>query len=119
MPAILVYRRLLCLYARTGQRHWHFQTVHHGLWDYDFASTPNLVTITVDGRTIEAVAEVSKQGVTYVFDRVTGKSVWPVEGRPVDTTTDVPGKVPTRPSRAPRSRRRSPGRASRSTMPTT
>ena len=83
----------MCLDARTGERQWHFQAVHHGVWDYDFNSAPNLVTITVDGREIDAVAEVSKQGFTYVFDRVTGEPVWPLEERPVDTVTDVPGEV--------------------------
>ena len=92
--ANLFAESLLCLDARSGERLWHFQAVHHGLWDYDFTSPPNLVTITVDGRTIDAVAEVSKQGFTYVFDRVTGEPVWPIEERPVDTTTDVPGEVP-------------------------
>ncbi len=94
LGANLFAESLLCLDARTGERQWHFQAVHHGLWDYDFTSPPNLVTITVDGRTIDAVAEVSKQGFTYVFDRVTGEPVWPIEERPVDTTTDVPGEVP-------------------------
>ena len=97
--ANLFAESLLCLDARTGERQWHFQAVHHGLWDYDFTSPPNLVTINVDGREIDAVAEVSKQGFTYVFDRVTGEPVWPIEERPVDTTTDVPGEVvyPTQP----------------------
>ena len=73
--------------------------MHHGVWDYDFNAAPNLVTINVDGREIDAVAEVSKQGFTYVFDRVTGEPVWPIEERPVDTDTDVPGEVlyPTQP----------------------
>ena len=92
--ANLFAETLLCLDARTGERQWHFQAVHHGIWDYDLTSPPNLVTINVDGREIEAVAEVSKQGFTYVFDRVTGEPVWPIEERPVDTTTDVPGEVP-------------------------
>ncbi len=92
--ANLFAESLLCLNARTGEREWHFQAVHHGLWDYDFTSPPNLMTLTVDGRTIDAVAEVSKQGFTYVFDRVTGEPVWPIEERPVDTETDVPGEVP-------------------------
>ena len=92
--ANLFAETLLCLDARTGERQWHFQAVHHGLWDYDFTAPPTLATITVDGRTIDAVAEVSKQGFTYVFDRVTGEPVWPIEERPVDTTTDVPGEVP-------------------------
>ena len=94
LGANLFAESLLCLDARTGERVWHFQAVHHGLWDFDFTSPPNLVTVTVDGRTIDAVAEVSKQGFTYVFDRVTGEPVWPIEERPVDTTTDVPGEVP-------------------------
>ncbi|MCY4645630.1 MAG: pyrroloquinoline quinone-dependent dehydrogenase [Gammaproteobacteria bacterium] len=90
---------LLCLDARTGERRWHFQAVHHGVWDYDLGAAPNLVTITVDGREIDAVAQVSKHGFTYVFDRVTGEPVWPIEERPVDTSTDVPGEVlhPTQP----------------------
>ena len=92
--ANLFAESLLCLNARTGEREWHFQAVHHGLWDYDFTSPPNLMTLNVDGRTIDAVAEVSKQGFTYVFDRVTGEPVWPIEERPVDTETDVPGEVP-------------------------
>ena len=66
---------LVCLDARTGKRIWHFQVVHHGIWDYDFPAAPNLVDITVDGREIKAVAIVSKQGFTYVFDRVTGEPV--------------------------------------------
>ena len=94
LGANLFAESLLCLDAQTGERQWHFQAVHHGLWDYDFTAPPTLVTITVDGRTIDAVAEVSKQGFTYVFDRVTGEPVWPIEERPVDTATDVPGEVP-------------------------
>jgi quinoprotein glucose dehydrogenase len=92
--ANLLAESLVCLDAATGQRKWHFQAVHHGLWDYDFTSPPNLATITVNGRRIDAVAEVSKQGFTYVFDRVTGQPVWPIEERPVETTTDVPGEKP-------------------------
>src|SRR5205814_9927040 len=84
----------LWLDAATRKRKWHSQAVHHGLWDYDFPAPPNLVTISVDGRKIDAVAQVSKQGFTYVFDRVTGRPVWPIEERPVDTTTDVPGERP-------------------------
>ena len=68
--------------------------MHHGLWDYDLTSAPNLVTLNVGGRTIDAVAEVSKQGFAYDFDRVTGEPVWPIEERPVDTETAVPGEVP-------------------------
>ncbi len=97
--ANLFAESLVCLDAATGTRKWHFQGVHHGLWDYDFGSAPTLVTITVDGRKIDAVAQVSKQGFTYVFDRVTGEPVWPIKELPVDTTTDVPGEqvYPTQP----------------------
>jgi quinoprotein glucose dehydrogenase len=89
---------LLCLDARTGKRVWHFQTVHHGLWDYDLPAPPNLVTITVDGKRIDAVAAVAKTGFTYVFDRVTGDPVWPIEERPVPQS-DIPGEQasPTQP----------------------
>lgn len=89
---------LVCLDARTGERVWHFQAVHHGVWDYDFPAAPNLIDISVDGRVIKAVAIVSKQGFTYVFDRVTGEPVWPIEERPV-ATGDVPGEwyAPTQP----------------------
>ena len=68
--------------------------VHHGLWDYDNPAAPNLVTITVNGRRIDAVAQVTKQGFTYVFDRVTGEPVWPIVERPVPTDSDVPGEKP-------------------------
>ena len=97
--ANLFAESLVCLDVRTGKRRWHFQTVHHGVWDYDLAAPPNLITITVGKRKIHAVAQVSKQGFTYVFDRVTGTPVWPIEERNVTTTTDVPGEVlyPTQP----------------------
>ncbi len=92
--ANLFAESLVCLDANMGKRKWHFQAVHHGLWDYDFGSAPTLATIRVDGKAIDTVAQVSKQGFTYVFDRVTGQPVWPIEERPVDTTTDVPGERP-------------------------
>jgi quinoprotein glucose dehydrogenase len=97
--ANLFAESLVSLDARTGERRWHFQTVHHGVWDYDLPAAPNLVTITVDGREIDAVAQVSKHGFTFVFDRVTGEPVWPIEERAVDVATDVPGEVlyPTQP----------------------
>ncbi len=97
--ANLFAESLVCLSARTGERQWHFQMVHHGVWDYDLSAAPNLVTIMVNGREIDAVAQVTKNGFTYVFDRVTGEPVWPIEERAVDTTTDVPGEVlyPTQP----------------------
>jgi quinoprotein glucose dehydrogenase len=89
---------LVCLDATTGKRVWHFQAVHHGLWDYDFPAAPTLGTITVDGRRIDAVMQISKQGFVYVFDRRTGQPVWPIEERPVPQT-NVPGEKtsPTQP----------------------
>ena len=89
---------LVCLDAATGERIWHFQMVHHGLWDYDLPAAPTLVDITVNGNDIKAVAQVSKQGFAYVFDRVTGEPVWPIEERPVAEST-VPGEraSPTQP----------------------
>ncbi|MXY58221.1 MAG: PQQ-binding-like beta-propeller repeat protein, partial [Gammaproteobacteria bacterium] len=98
-PGANVYAEsILCLDAASGRRVWHFQTVHHGVWDYDVASAPNLVDIVVAGKPIKAVAQVSKTGFTYVFDRVTGKPVWPIEERPVPQS-DVPGEktYPTQP----------------------
>ena len=85
---------LIAVDVETGQRVWHFQAVHHGLWDYDFATHPNLLDVTVDGRPVKAVAQVSKQGFVYAFDRVTGEPIWPIEERPVPTETNMPGEVP-------------------------
>ncbi len=89
---------LVCVDARTGERKWHFQLVHHDIWDYDTPAPPVLVDITVKGKRIPAVAQVTKQGLTYVFDRVTGVPVWPIVERPVPQS-DVPGEVtsPTQP----------------------
>jgi quinoprotein glucose dehydrogenase len=97
--ANLFAESLVCLDAATGRMKWYFQTVHHGLWDYDNPAPPNLVTITSDGKPINAVAQVTKQGFTFVFDRVTGKPVWPIVERPVPTDSDVPGEQasPTQP----------------------
>ena len=95
---------LVCLDVETGKRIWHYQFVHHGLWDYDLPAAPNLLDITVDGRPIKAVAQVTKQGFVFTFDRVTGKPIWPIEERPVPQS-DVPGErtsptqpFPTRPA---------------------
>ena len=90
---------LVALNIETGERIWHFQAVHHGVWDYDFPTHPNLVDVTVDGREVKVIAQVSKQGFTYVFDRVTGEPVWPIEERPVETDTNLDGEVlsPTQP----------------------
>jgi quinoprotein glucose dehydrogenase len=82
---------LLAIDADTGKLVWHFQGVHHGLWDYDFPAAPTVVDIKVDGKRIKAIAQVSKQGFTYVFDRATGKPVWPIEERAVPQST-VPGE---------------------------
>ena len=89
---------LVCLDARTGERVWHYQLIHHGIWDYDIPTPPTLIDITVDGREIKAVAQITKQAFTYVFDRVTGEPVWPIEERPVPAST-VPGEqaAPTQP----------------------
>ena len=85
---------LVCLDVDTGARVWHFQMVHHGLWDYDNPAAPNLIDITVDGRPVKAVAQVTKQGFVYTFDRVTGEPIWPIDERPVPTETDLDGEVP-------------------------
>src|SRR5450432_3127209 len=82
---------LVCLDARTGKRIWHFQVVHHDIWDMDITAAPMLVDINVGGKLIKAVAIVTKQGFTYVFDRVTGEPVWPIVERPVPQS-DVPGE---------------------------
>ncbi|HET9475602.1 MAG TPA: PQQ-binding-like beta-propeller repeat protein, partial [Steroidobacteraceae bacterium] len=89
---------LLALDARTGKRRWHFQAVHHDLWDYDLAAAPQLITVRKNGRRIDAVAQATKQGFVFVFDRVTGEPVWPIEERVV-AASDVPGEQawPTQP----------------------
>src|SRR5690606_33659043 len=74
---------ILALDARTGQRLWHFQTVHHDLWDYDLTAAPQLITVEREGRRIDAVAVASKQGFLFIFDRETGEPVFPNEERPV------------------------------------
>jgi quinoprotein glucose dehydrogenase len=82
---------IVCLDAATGVRKWHFQTVHHGIWDYDLPSPPNVVSIKPDGRPVDAVVQLTKQGLVFVFDRTTGKPVWPIEERPVPAS-DAPGE---------------------------
>ncbi|WP_375434946.1 pyrroloquinoline quinone-dependent dehydrogenase [uncultured Hymenobacter sp.] len=82
---------LVALDARTGKRAWDYQLVHHGLWDYDPPAAPILLDINVNGKPVKAVAQVSKQGFVYVFDRVTGKPVWDIVERPVPQST-VPGE---------------------------
>jgi quinoprotein glucose dehydrogenase len=95
---------LVCLDARTGKRIWHFQTVHHDIWDFDLPTAPILADITVDGKKIKAIAQITKQAFTFVFDRVTGRPVCPIEERPVPQS-DAPGErtsptqpFPTRPA---------------------
>jgi len=89
---------LVCVDLKTGQRKWHFQLVHHPLWDMDISSAPILADISVDGRPIKAVAQPTKQGFLYVLDRVSGKPVWPIPEKPVEKGT-VPGEwySPTQP----------------------
>ena len=89
---------LVCVDLKTGERRWHFQLVHHPLWDMDIPAAPILADITVDGHKTKAVAQPSKQGFLYVLDRVTGKPVWPIEERPVEQG-NVPGEwySPTQP----------------------
>ena len=94
----LFSQSIVALDAATGERVWHFQTVHHGIWDYDPPAAPVLADLVVDGREIPAVAQITKQTFTFVFDRRTGEPVWPIEERPVPQT-DVPGErtAPTQP----------------------
>jgi len=85
---------LIALDARTGKRLWHFQNVHHDLWDYDNVAAPILTTIVHNGRKVDVVALAGKTGYLYVFDRVTGEPIWPIEEKPVSTQTDSPGEAP-------------------------
>jgi len=85
---------IVAVNANTGKKLWHFQAVHHGLWDYDFPTAPNLLDVVVDGKAIKALAQVSKQGFVYAFNRVTGEPIWPIEERPVATDTNIPGERP-------------------------
>jgi quinoprotein glucose dehydrogenase len=89
---------LVCVDLKTGQRKWHFQIVHHPIWDLDMPAAPLLMDLNVDGRPVKAVAQATKQGFLFVFDRVSGKPIWPIEERPVPQT-DVPGEKtsPTQP----------------------
>ena len=89
---------LLAVDLRSGERKWHYQLVHHGIWDHDIPAAPILLDINVDGRQIKAVAQPTKQAFLYVFDRITGEPVWPIEERAVEAG-DVPGEwySPTQP----------------------
>ncbi len=95
---------LVAVDLKTGQRKWHYQLVHHGIWDMDIPCAPILADITINGRTVKVVAQPTKQAFLYVFDRVTGQPIWPIEERPVPQG-DVPGErysptqpFPTRPA---------------------
>ena len=89
---------LVALDLKTGKRKWHYQLVHHGIWDFDIPAAPILADITSDGRRIKAIAQPTKQSWLYVLDRVTGQPVWPIEERPV-ARGDAPGEwySPTQP----------------------
>ena len=87
----LFTQSLVALDASTGDRVWHFQMVHHGLWDYDTPAAPNLIDINVDGREIKAIAQVTKQGFVYAFDRLTGEPLWEMEDRAVPAS-NIPGE---------------------------
>jgi len=89
---------LVCLDARTGKRIWHYQLVHHDVWDWDIAAPPILADVTVGGKKVKIVAQVTKQAFTYVFNRVTGEPIWPIVEKPVPQS-DVPGEKtsPTQP----------------------
>ncbi len=95
---------IVAVEAATGRRVWHYQTVHHGVWDYDLPAAPILADVTVDGRQIKAIAQPTKQGFLFVLDRESGEPVWPIVERPVPPST-VPGErlsptqpFPTRPA---------------------
>ncbi|MDX1382961.1 MAG: PQQ-binding-like beta-propeller repeat protein, partial [Thermoanaerobaculia bacterium] len=95
---------LVAVDCETGEKRWHFQMVHHGLWDWDLPTAPNLVDVEVDGRPVKAVAQVTKQAFAFVFDRETGEPLWPIEERLVPPSS-VPGErasptqpFPTRPA---------------------
>jgi quinoprotein glucose dehydrogenase len=90
---------ILALDARTGKKKWHFQMIHHDIWDLDNNSAPQLTTIKLDGKPVDVVAVASKTGYLYVFDRVTGKPIWPIVEKPVPQGSTIPGEKlsPTQP----------------------
>src|SRR6185437_233558 len=102
--ANLFANTLLALDASTGKRIWHFQSVHHDLWDRDLPAAPNLVTLTSAGRRVDAVAQITKSGFVFVFDRTSGKPLFPIVERPAPPS-DLRGEqtwptqpIPTRPA---------------------
>ena len=94
----LFTQSIVCVDAETGERVWHYQLVHHGLWDYDIPAAPILADLTVDGRDVKAVIQITKQAFAFAFDRVTGEPIWPIEERPVPRS-GTPGErvSPTQP----------------------
>jgi len=95
--------RIVAVDFKTGQRKWHYQLVHHGIWDWDIPCAPMLVDFNLNGRVVKAVAQPTKQSILYVFDRATGQPIWPIEEKPVPQG-DVPGEkysptqpIPTKP----------------------
>ena len=102
--ANLFSESVLALDARTGRRLWHFQMIHHDIWDYDTPTAPNLVDVTINGQRRPLVVQTTKQGFAYVFDRITGDPIWPIEERPAPSS-DTPGEwtsptqpIPTKPA---------------------
>ncbi len=91
--ANLFSNSLVAVNARTGERLWHFQLVHHDIWDYDPATAPKLLTVERDGERIDIVAQATKQGFLFAFNRVTGEPLWPIEERPVPQATEMPGET--------------------------
>ena len=91
LGANLFGESIVCLNAQTGERVWHYQIVHHGLWDYDLPAPPNLVTLHIEGANVDAVVVPTKQGYVFAFERTTGRPLWPVEERHVPAS-DVPGE---------------------------
>ena len=94
----LFTQSIVCVDAATGERLWHYQLVRHGLWDYDIPAAPILADLTVDGRDVKAVIQITKQAFAFAFDRVTGEPIWPIEERPVPRS-GTPGEMvsPTQP----------------------
>ena len=94
----LFTQSIVCVDVETGERVWHYQLVHHGLWDYDIPAAPILADLTVDGRDVKAVIQITKQAFAFAFDRVTGEPIWPIEERPVPQSA-TPGEMtsPTQP----------------------
>jgi len=109
--ANLFANSLVALDARTGKRLWHYQLVHHDLWDYDLPQAPKLLTLRQNGRNVDVVAQATKYGFVYVFERKTGRPIFPIEERPVPQS-DVPVRRAGPPSRSRPSRRPSRGRPS-------